>query len=155
MIKKTVIVEDIFEEQPDREETFYFNLTKSELVQATDILPMVNDLQDRFTSPEGVTEKDLRDVTALIRDFIVRSYGIREGNRFIKTEQIREEFNGSPEFEAVLWDIMKDEASVAEFLIGLVPASLREEANKEAEAALNAKADETPTIESLDSDTNA
>lgn len=155
MIKKTVIVEDIFEEQPDREETFYFNLTKSELVQATDILPMVNDLQDRFTSPEGVTEKDLRDVTALIRDFIVRSYGVREGNRFIKTEQIREEFNGSPEFEAVLWDIMKDEASVAEFLIGLVPASLREEANKEAEAALTAKADETPTIESSDSDTNA
>jgi hypothetical protein len=109
-------------------ETFYFNLTKTEIIQ----------LQFGY---EGGLEAAIRkiieseDNKGLIEEFqkiVLASYGVRseDGKRFIKNEELREEFSQTAAYDALFMDLATNEDSAANFIKGVVPKDLTVEMEK-------------------------
>lgn len=103
-------------------ETHYFNLTKAELIK----------LQ---VSVEGGMQTllqniiDSKDVKGLIHEFeklVLAAYGVKseDGKRFIKNDEIREEFSQTAAYDALFTRIAMDEKFAAAFVIGAFPADM-------------------------------
>lgn len=136
MLKRSITYEDFNGEQQTEE--FYFNLSKSELVE----------LEAGY---EGGLEAAIRRIAAandnagLIREFkriILASYGVRseDGRRFVKNEQLREEFTQTAAYDALFFELATDEAAATQFIKGVLPKDLAEEVTKNELAEKTAEA---------------
>lgn len=128
-------------------ETFYFNLTKSELIK----------LQ---VSVEGGMQKvlqdiiDSQDVKSLVHEFekiVLASYGVKseDGKRFIKTEELREQFSQTAAYDALFSKIATDEKFAAEFILGTFPKDMDLKVALEEAKAANAKSLAPPVAPAL------
>lgn len=124
MLKKTVSYEDFNGNQV--QEDLYFNLSKSEIV-------------DMEMSAEGPMSERLdrikksNDTTAMyrqIRDIVLAAYGVRseDGRRFLKSDQIRDDFAASAAFDEFFFDLFQDTDRIVDFINGIIPAKAIEEA---------------------------
>ena len=138
MLRKSITYTDF--NDVVRTETFYFNLTEAELIEL------------ELSETGGYTEmlqqivdaKDGKAIMARFRDLILRSYGVRsdDGRRFIKSEQLSEEFAQTNAYSALFFELVTDADASAKFATALIPASL---ANKpEVLAARKAMLSESP-----------
>jgi hypothetical protein len=100
----------------------FFNLTKSELIKLQTSVPggMQQVLSDLV---------EAKDVGALIREFdkiLLAAYGVRseDGKRFIKSQQLREEFESSAAYDEMFSRIASDEKFAADFVVGVFPKDL-------------------------------
>ena len=75
----------------------------------------------------------------LLNDFVLTAYGVKseDGKRFIKSEQIREEFKQSLAYEALIEDFHDDSRKVLEHFISGVTAHIRGLNTAAAAAAAN------------------
>lgn len=126
MIKKTIKYTDY--DDVERSEDFWFNLSKSELMEMN-------------FSKEGGMEKVLRriidtqDMKGLIdvfQDIIMRSYGEKsdDGKRFVKIRdghRLAEDFAQTPAYDELYMELATDDKAAAEFINGLIPKSLAKE----------------------------
>jgi len=130
MLKRDITYEDFNGETVT--ETFYFNLTKTEIIQ----------LQFGY---EGGLEAAIRkiieseDGKQLIDEFqkiVLASYGVKseDGKRFIKTEELREEFKQTAAYDQLFMDLATNEDAAADFIKGVVPKDLTEELQRLAAA---------------------
>ena len=117
MIKKTIKYVDYDGEQ--REEDFYFNLSKAEVaemeVSATGGLDkMINRI---------IAERDHRKIIELFKDLILRSYGKKsdDGRRFIKSQQLRDEFSQTEAYSELFMELASNSDAAAEFVNGILP----------------------------------
>jgi hypothetical protein len=126
MLKRDITYEDFNGETVT--DTFYFNLTKTEIIQ----------LQFGY---EGGLEAAIRkiieaeDGKSLIEEFqkiVLAAYGVKsdDGKRFIKSEQLREEFSQTAAYDALFMDLATNEDSAADFVKGVVPKDLTAELEK-------------------------
>lgn len=103
-------------------DTFYFHLSKPELVELE-------------TSHPGGLEGMLRrimtskDYHAMIQEFkkiILLSVGEKsqDGKQFIKTDTIRSNFEHSNAFETLFMEFIEDDKAAADFVIGVVPKDM-------------------------------
>lgn len=127
MFTETVTYEDFNGNQ--QSETLYFNLSKKEMM----------DLQ---YSVDGGFDKKLETIVSSGNEaeimktfisFIELSYGVKseDGRRFIKSEEVTEEFMNSLAFEAFLNKLTDgDEAYVNSFVSGIMPRDLVAKANQ-------------------------
>lgn len=126
MLKKTITYEDFNGETVS--EDFYFHLSKAELVEME-------------MSHEGGLAEALRrivaaeDGKAIIKEFkeiILSSYGKKslDGKRFIKNQTQREEFESSEAYSTLFMELVTNTDAATEFINGIVPAGLAEEAAK-------------------------
>ena len=124
MLKREITYEDYNGEKVT--EVFYFNLTQSELVELE-------------VSYEGGLEASIKriieakNVQALVQEFkkiILSAYGVRseDGKRFIKNDQVREEFTQSAAYDALFMELATDDDAASKFITGILPASLVEAA---------------------------
>lgn len=114
-----------------RKEEVRFHLSKSELVQMelgregrmTNILKQIVDAND---TPSLMRE---------IRNLILTAYGVKspDGKRFIKNDEVREEFEQSPMFDQIFMELVTDDEAAAKFVNELIPADLAKEAAKDPE----------------------
>jgi hypothetical protein len=109
-------------------ETFYFNLTKTEIIE----------LEVGYEGGLEATIKriiETKNNAALIAEFkriILMAYGVRseDGKRFIKNDQLREEFTQTPAYDELFMRLATDADFAADFIKGIVPKSMQEEMEK-------------------------
>lgn len=89
------------------------------------------DGQDIGDDLQKVTsEGNVRDILGVFKSLIMASYGKRsaDGKRFLKTTEIREEFEGSEAYSELLFKLLSDEKEAIAFFQNLLPKNLLEEA---------------------------
>lgn len=108
----------------EQTETLYFNLNRMELIA----------LQARYGKEDMakyiekvVAEEDYQKIYDLLKDIVLTSYGVRseDGKRFIKNEQIREEFETSLAYEALIEDFHDDEGTTLNNFITGITSHIR------------------------------
>lgn len=118
MIKQQVRYEDF--DGIQQEETLYFNLNRMELIA----------LQARYGKDDMAkyiekvqAEEDYQKMYDLLNDIVLTSYGVRseDGKRFIKNDQVREDFKTSLVYEALIEDFHDDEGvTLNKFITGII-----------------------------------
>jgi hypothetical protein len=131
MYAKTIKYEDYNGNQ--REETFYFNLSRSELI----------DLEWR--TPGGLenymkkimSELDGQKLADMFKMLIQKSYGVKdlEGRRFIKNDEVLRNFTETPAYDELFVQLATDDKAAAEFVNGVFPKEAVEEAASKVEEA--------------------
>jgi len=134
MLSKTITYTDY--NGVERTETFYFNLSKSELTRWA--MSVEGGLHERL---QRII--DAKDNVAVMKEFdniIAKSYGVKsdDGRRFEKSKKITEEFMQTPAYDQLYMDLITGGTDVmSAFINGIVPMDLVKEADAEHKAALS------------------
>lgn len=112
----------------NREEDFYFNLNKGEIfnLQFGTEGGLDNAIQ------KIINTQDVPKIVSMFQDIILNAYGVKseDGRRFIKSEELKEEFKQTEAYSELLMELVQDEKKAADFINGLMPAELTKEAEK-------------------------
>lgn len=126
MLKKTMKWTD-YDGNP-REEDFYFNLTKAELMEMT--LSISGGL-DKYI--ERITKtQDTAKLIELFKEIIIKSFGVKsdDGKRFIKKPELVEEFTQTEAYSDLFTTLATDDKEAAAFINGIMPKELLNAANE-------------------------
>lgn len=121
MLKRNVIYTNFDGEEVTEE--LCFHLSKAELIQMEVEEP--EGLEAKFKRVS--TSNDGKLIISTMKDIILRSYGVRDGNRFRKSPQIREEFESSEAFSELFMELATNAESAAAFIVGVLPQGLDKE----------------------------
>jgi hypothetical protein len=145
VLKKSITYENPFTSQPVTED-FYFHISKADIVRME-----VEEHKESFTAVDGntytgmqaklqriVEAEDGKAMMPLFEDIIRRSYGRKDGDRFLRTEEIWLDFKGSGAFDELLFELCTQADAAADFVNGAMPGNL-EEIAKEASMQIAAK----------------
>lgn len=126
MIKQTVAYTNL-DGQPATED-LYFNLNKSELIDLE--LEQERSMSDMLK--EIGEDPTAKDVLWMLKTFVNRSYGKRseDGRKFIKNKDVLEDFIDSEPYSEFLWTLINDPQKAMEFITGLMPKDIMEQAKK-------------------------
>lgn len=127
MLKKTITYTDY--NGVRRTEDFYFNLTKSELIEW------------QYGNDEGFSDKierivnanDTSTIMSMFKDILLKSYGKKseDGRRFIKSPEISKEFEESPAYDDLFVSLSTDSEAAGKFISALVPDDMRAQVKAE------------------------
>lgn len=102
----------------ERNEQFYFNLSKAELIEM------------ELSTQAGVEEmirmliatKDNAKIVHTFKDLILKSYGIKseDGTRFIKSQELRDGFEQSEAYSELLVKLLSDTEFQSAFINGII-----------------------------------
>ena len=122
MLKKTITFKDLDGNQ--LEEDFYFNLSKAELAEMeigeTKHGGMSGILQ------KIIEEEDGKKIVEMLNEIIKSAYGVRsdDNRRFIKNEQVWEDFYHTDAHSELLFELYTDPQSASAFMKGIAPAEV-------------------------------
>ena len=124
MIMKTIKYVDY--DGVERSESFYFNLSKAELVS------MDFEVEGGFKKKlEKVIEsQNQKELIEIFKDIIFRSYGEKsaDGRRFIKSKEISEAFTQTEAYSELFMELATDAKAAEAFIKGIMPADVAKEA---------------------------
>ena len=114
----------------DMEETYYFNITSSELTEL------------QLNTPGGygayiekiVAAKDVPTLSKLFKDLVLMSYGEKsdDGKRFVKVardgHKLADDFVQSAAYDALYMMLVTDDKEAAKFVNGIIPQGLDQKA---------------------------
>lgn len=125
MIKKTVTYDDY--NGFSRTEDFYFNLTKAEVMEMQ--LSTVGGLDTMLK--KLVASNDMPSIIKVFKDLVLKAYGEKspDGRRFIKNDELRSEFEQTEAYSIIFMELATDDKAAAEFINGIVPKDLADQAN--------------------------
>lgn len=116
MLKKIINYTDY--DGNEREESFYFNLTESEIIEM------------EFSTSGGLTQmiekivetRDTTRIMAIFKEIILKAYGEKsaDGRRFVKSSKISEEFSQTPAYNKLFMELVTDAQKASDFVNGLV-----------------------------------
>lgn len=122
MLKKAIKYKDF--EDVEREETFYFNISKPELVKL------------QVEKKEGFGEwisniVKAENMQVLMEQFeriIMLAYGEKseDGKHFIKSDELSQKFKSSAAYVALFEEMITSDTAAADFLTGVLPKDLVE-----------------------------
>lgn len=117
MIKKTVKYTDY--EGVEREEDFYFNLTKAEITMME--LEQTGGLIRTLT--KIMEAQDSKKMIEYFKDLVLRAYGVKspDGKRFVKTQEVKEDFEFTEAFSEIFMELAFDAEAAANFVNGIMP----------------------------------
>ena len=123
MLKKTITYTDY--DGVDRTEDFYFNFTEAELME----WQLVTNGGLTSYVQKIVDAKDQPRLITLFKELLLKAYGIKsdDGRRFIKSEEISEEFSQNPAYSILYMELVTDDKVAADFVNGIIPAKLSEQ----------------------------
>lgn len=129
MLKKTVTYEDPFN-NVEVTEDLYFNLTNAELVAMEVSIPGDTSLKEHLEAiAKAENGQQIMDAMEWI---IFRAYGKRtDGGKFIKNDQLREEFKSSEAYSTMFMEMVTDADKALEFVSGILPKNLGNENQEE------------------------
>lgn len=138
MLKKTITYTDFNDEEVS--EDFFFHLSKAELVE----LEMSHEGGMSEALQRIVDAEDGKSIVAEFKSIILGAYGKKstDGRRFVKNQQIREEFESSEAYSTLFMELVTNADAAAEFMNGIIPQGMAEEAAKV--TALQAAPDPEP-----------
>lgn len=136
MLAKTIKYTDY--EGVEREEKFYFNFNRAELVEMElkeegGLAKMIDKI---------VAEKDTPRVIELFKVLILDAYGEKspDGKRFIKSKELSEAFSQTEAYVEMFMELGTDANAGAAFINGVLPSNLVEDVEKQ--TAIRKKMDE-------------
>lgn len=102
-----------------RTENFYFNLTRSELVEME--LTTVGGFVDWID--KIVETEDRPTLYRLFKEIILKSYGEKsaDGKRFEKSEEISIAFSQTPAFDELIMEFFTDKDAASKFMNAVIP----------------------------------
>lgn len=138
MLKKTITYEDFNGDVVV--EDFFFHLSKAELIE----LELSHKDGLAASLQRIVDAEDGKAIVAEFKNIILNSYGKKssDGKRFMKTKELREEFESTEAYSSLFMELVTNTDAAIEFVNGIVPQGLSEEAAK---LAANLKAVESVT----------
>lgn len=123
MLKKRIKYTDY--DGNEREEDFYFNLSKAELIELElttegGLEQMINKITDT---------RDMPKLIELFKRLILMSYGEKSenGKRFIKSKELSDAFAQTEAYSELFMELATDDKAASEFVNGIVPRGLAED----------------------------
>ncbi len=112
----------------EREEVFYFNITKAELMTQNLMTP--GGLETKLK--RIINSKNVPELTKYIQDIIIDSYGVKsdDGVRFIKSKELSEMFMQTEAYSVLFMEMVTDNKKASDFANGILPKDLVEQAEK-------------------------
>lgn len=103
----------------EREETFYFNLNKAELMEME--LSVEGGLKNKLE--KIIDTKDIPSIQKYFKEIILKAYGVKsdDGKRFIKSKQLSEEFSQTEAYSELVMELLEDPNKSAAFVNAIVP----------------------------------
>lgn len=126
MLKKEITYKDFNDEEAT--DVFYFNLSKPELLELE-----VEIEGGLGTTLQAIIEaKNYKELVSQFKRIILVSYGVKseDGKRFIKSDQLREEFTQTNAYNVLFMELATDDVKAAQFLTAILPADMRGELDK-------------------------
>ena len=120
MLKKTIEFND-WNDVPHKED-FYFNLTRSEILNMQlETNGGLDALLDRM-----IQTQDQAQLILFFQDLIKRSYGVKsiDGRKFIKNDEVFEDFKSTAAYDTLYMELASDSKKAAAFINGLMPREL-------------------------------
>ena len=126
MLKKTITYEDFNGDEVS--EDFFFHLSKAELIE----LEMSHKGGLSEAMKKIIAAEDGKSIIAEFKNIILGSYGQRsdDGRRFIKNQQLRDEFESSEAYSTLFMELVTQTDKAVEFINGIMPTGLVDEAQK-------------------------
>jgi hypothetical protein len=126
MFKRDVTYEDFDGEKVT--ETFYFNLTKSELVELE--VGFEGGLKEAIE--RIIKTEDHKELIKEFKRIVLLSYGIKspDGKRFMKSDELRTEFSQTAAYDALFMELATNENAAADFVNGIIPKDFAKELEK-------------------------
>ena len=118
MLKKTITYTDY--NGTERKEDFYFNLTKTELMEME--MGTEGGLAEMIT--RIVNAQDSPAIMKIFKDLILTAYGEKsqDGRRFVKSSEISTAFAQTEAYSQLFMELATDADAAAAFVNGIVPA---------------------------------
>ena len=128
MIKKTIKYKDF--DDNEREDTFYFNLTKAECMEME--LSTSGGLEK--TVQRIMESKDTKMIVEIFKDLILKAYGEKspDGKYFYKSPEISAKFASTEAYSELFMELSSDANAASKFFNGIVP-QVPEDAKRAAE----------------------
>lgn len=127
MIKKTVTYTDF--DGNERTEDFYFHLTEQELTEwELSVDGGLSGVLRRI-----VNSQDTKKYIEIFKDLIIKSYGVKtpDGRGFVKNQEVLSNFTCTQAFSDIYMELATDDKAASEFVNGVIPANIAEQAKKE------------------------
>ena len=123
MLKKAITYEDFNGEEAT--EIFFFNLSKAELIEME--LSHKGGLSESLK--EIAASEDGKRIIEEMKSIILTSYGKKsaDGRRFMKSDQIREEFASSEAYSVLFMELVTDAEAAVAFVQGIIPKGMTDE----------------------------
>lgn len=117
MIKKTIKYVDY--DGNEREEDFYFNLTKAELTEME--LSTEGGMEQMIR--KIISTKDNKKIVEMFKEIILKSYGEKslDGRRFIKSKELTDAFVQTEAYSELFMELATDADAAAAFVNGVIP----------------------------------
>lgn len=117
MIAKTLTYQDF--DGNEITETFYFNLSKAELME---MQVSVDGGLDKVIKKVS-EEKDPAKLLNLFKMFVLKSFGVKseDGKRFIKNDAYTEAFTQTNAYSDLYMSLLSDTNAAIDFITGIVP----------------------------------
>ena len=127
MFKETVKYTDY--NGVERTEEVYFNLSKAEIME----MQMGTEGGYAEMLQKIVNAQDAPRLIAIFKELLLKSYGqpSLDGRRFVKTEELREEFSQTEAYSELFMKYATDAEEASKFVNGIMPADLMAEAAKQ------------------------
>lgn len=119
MLKKTITYVNPMTNQEVTED-HYFHLSKADLVE----LEASRKGGMHAYLEEVIKSDDNAQILATFKMLVGRSYGRKDGDRFVKDELFTEEFMKSEAWSEFLMSLMQNASAAAEFVNGVMPHGL-------------------------------
>lgn len=103
----------------ERTEPFYFNLNKAEVAEMElEVKGGLSEVIKRIVATD-----DRPQLIAIFKNLILKSYGVKsdDGKRFIKNQELRDEFEQSEAYVELFMKLASDEKEAAAFIEGIIP----------------------------------
>lgn len=126
MLKKEITYEDYNGDTVT--DVLYFNLSTTELLEMeTGVDGGMQKMIEKI-----IEEQDVKKMIEEFKKILLMSFGMRSdnGKRFIKNAELREEFEQSAAFDALFMQMAEDPTGAAQFITGILPKKLQEQASK-------------------------
>lgn len=131
MLKKTIKYTDY--NGVEREEPFYFNLTKAEIMEME--MSTVGGFAEMIE--KIVAAQDTPTLIRIFKDLILKAYGEKspDGRGFIKLDEegrpLSNKFVQTEAYSELFMELATDAEAATAFINGIVPADVAKEANKQ------------------------
>lgn len=122
MLKKTVKYTDY--DGNEREEDFYFNLTKAEVLE----MQLSKDGGLEKTIRKIIAAQDKAELIKLFKEIVLKAYGEKsaDGRRFVKSEEISTAFTQTEAYSNLFIELISNEAAAVAFINGIIPQDLQQ-----------------------------
>lgn len=126
MIKETIVYTDF--NGNEHTEDFYFNLSKPELIE---LEVEVEGGMAKFLD-DVIKAEDSKELVSYFKRIVLLSYGKKsdDGKRFVKTPDLREEFEQHAAYPELFMKLAQDDKAAARFINGIVPQDVAEDQDK-------------------------